>query len=392
MAKLKTMWEGGSLPKTFTFNAADRLVTMVEGADLTTYTWTGYGALSSEITGTATTNYGYNGQDQLALVTPPGDGFPTTYAFDGDGLRRSIQTTNVNQDPPTLDITTMVWDGSDYLLLNGPNSDAVVLTLAGEIVSSGNFDLLPDSLGSVIGDIRAGQDPRFPFSYWPYGAMLLSVVQPSFPFLFVGSLGYYYDSADRDYVRARELMKKTGRWMQTDPLWPEEPAFGYCLGTPVTFVDPSGLQGCKVYICTVNSSKLRHKFICVQGPNGGCSMGMYHDGPGDNTYGNRCSQPGLTTCKLISSDCGYASEVCACTRRWKNGNPGLWEYIKAGTCWGFAALMACCGCGSNQNCLRAQGCIGDPCGSIYGGLPEVGPHDQCPPGYKKKVGNGWVVG
>ncbi|WKZ81206.1 MAG: hypothetical protein QY327_04715 [Fimbriimonadaceae bacterium] len=242
MAKLKTMWEGGSLPKTFTFNAADRLVTMVEGADLTTYTWTGYGALSSEITGTATTNYGYNGQDQLALVTPPGDGFPTTYAFDGDGLRRSIQTTNVNQDPPGLDITTVVWDGSDYLLLNGPSSDTVVLTLGGEIVSSGSFDLLPDSLGSVIGDIRSGQDPRVPFSYWPYGTMLPSAVQPSFPFLFVGSLGYYYDSTDRDYVRARELMKSTGRWMQVDELWPDSRAFIYASGSPTQYVDPLGLQ------------------------------------------------------------------------------------------------------------------------------------------------------
>lgn len=241
VGNLKTMWEGGNFPRTFTFNAADRLVTMVEGANLTTYTWTGYGALSSEITGTATTNYGYNGQDQLALVTPPGDGFPTTYAFDGDGLRRSIQTTNVNQDPPTLDITTVVWDGSDYLLLNGPSSDAVVLTLGGEIVSSGSFDLLPDSLGSVIGDIRSGQDPRVPFSYWPYGTMLLSVVQPSFPFLFVGSLGYYYDSSDRDYVRARELMKKLGRWMQTDPLWPGETAYGYVGQSPMMFADGSGL-------------------------------------------------------------------------------------------------------------------------------------------------------
>ncbi|RIJ98694.1 MAG: hypothetical protein DCC46_10530 [Armatimonadetes bacterium] len=241
VGNLKTMWEGGNFPRTFTHDAADKIVTMIEGSNLTTYTWTGYGALSSETTGTATTDYSYNGQDQLALVTPPGDGFPTTYAFDGDGLRRSIQTTNVNQDPPGLDITTMVWDGSDYLLLNGPSSDTVVLTLGGEIVSSGSFDLLPDSLGSVIGDIRSGQEPRVPFSYWPYGTMLLSVVQPSFPFLFVGSLGYYYDSADRDHVRARELMKKTGRWMQVDALWPEERAFEYANSSPITRTDPFGL-------------------------------------------------------------------------------------------------------------------------------------------------------
>ncbi len=268
VGNLKTMWEGGNFPRTFTHDAADRLVTMIEGSSLTTYSWTGYGALSSEITGTVTTDYSYNGQDQLALVTPPGDGFPTTYAFDGDGLRRSVQTASVNQDPPTLDITTVVWDGSDYLLLNGPSSDTVVLTLGGEIVSSGSFDLLPDSLGSVIGDIRSGQEPRVPFSYWPYGTMLLSVVQPSFPFLFVGSLGYYYDSTDRDYVRARELMKKLGKWMQTDPMWPRERAFEYGNGSPLVFVDSHGLMcqapnpcsnlrgmsgACMAMLCSFNS-------------------------------------------------------------------------------------------------------------------------------------------
>lgn len=244
VGNLKTMWEGGNFPKTFTHDAADKIVTMIEGSNLTTYTWTGYGALASEITGTATTDYSYNGQDQLVLVTPPGDGFPTTYAFDGDGLRRSIQTTNVNQDPPTLDITTVVWDGSDYLLLNGPSSDTVVLTLGGEIVSSGSTDLLPDSLGSVIGDIRSGQDPRVPFSYWPYGTMLLSVVQPSFPFLFVGSLGYYYDAESRDYARAREYYKKLARWFRVDPIWPRARPYSYGFGNPILLADPSGRSPC----------------------------------------------------------------------------------------------------------------------------------------------------
>ncbi|KAA0232249.1 MAG: hypothetical protein EDM74_13660, partial [Armatimonadetes bacterium] len=109
VGNLKTMWEGGNFPRIFTFNAADRLVTMVEGASLTTYAWTGYGALESEITGNSTTGYAYNGQDQLAVVTDP-SGDKTTYSFDGDGLRRSVATTNQSQDPPTLDVTTFVWD------------------------------------------------------------------------------------------------------------------------------------------------------------------------------------------------------------------------------------------------------------------------------------------
>jgi YD repeat-containing protein len=108
---------GPDIPATVFLNRkawSDRLVTMLEGANLTTYAWTGYGALESEITGNSTTGYVYNGQDQLAVVTER-SGDKTTYSFDGDGLRRSVATTNVSQDPPTLDVTTMVWDGSDYL-------------------------------------------------------------------------------------------------------------------------------------------------------------------------------------------------------------------------------------------------------------------------------------
>jgi len=239
VGNLRTMWEGGSFPRTFTFNAADRLVTMVEGASLTTYAWTGYGALETEITGSQTTGYAYNGQDQLTVVTEP-SGDKTTYSFDGDGLRRSVATTNQNQDPPTLDVTTMVWDGSDYLLLNEPTQNRVVLTLEGEIVSCGSKDLLTDPLGSLVKEISAGASLGGLVQLTPYGTLLPTSEEPSIPFIYVAAYGYYYDSIDRDYVRARELMKKNGRWMQTDPLWPGERAYMYCSCQPISKVDPTG--------------------------------------------------------------------------------------------------------------------------------------------------------
>ncbi|GIK32353.1 MAG: hypothetical protein HND43_07205 [Armatimonadetes bacterium] len=372
VGNLKTMWEGGNFPKTFTHDPADKIVTMIEGSNLTTYTWTGYGALSSEITGTATTNYGYNGQDQLALVTPPGDGFPTTYAFDGDGLRRSIQTTNVNQDPPTLDITTVVWDGSDYLLLNGPISDAVVLTLGGEIVSSGSFDLLPDSLGSVIGDIRSGQEPRVPFSYWPYGTMLLSVVQPSFPFLFVGSLGYYYDSSDRDYVRARELMKKLGRWMQTDALSPSARAYHFQAG-PLSGPPNSRLRSshkskqCYVRECSLYDDKPvllynfpAHSWVCARSPYSSCTGGLPGNiGKSERNYGcetgwiDNQGDRDWVECRDISTDCGVAALACRCITRTLrlpafggSGKPP--DYVvPTHVCYRFEFHVAKCVCGTH---------------------------------------------
>ncbi|KAA0239717.1 MAG: RHS repeat protein [Armatimonadetes bacterium] len=241
VGNLRTMWEGGNFPRTFTFNAADRLVTMVEGANLTTYAWTGYGALESEVTGNSTKGYAYNGQDQLAVVTDP-SGDKTTYSFDGDGLRRSVATTNVNQDPPTLDVTTMVWDGSDYLLLNEPTQNRVVLTLDGEIVSCGSKDLLTDPLGTLVKEISAGASLGGLVQLTPYGTLLPTSEEPSIPFIYVAAYGYYNDSAERDYVRARELYKKLGRWMQVDELWPDSRAFIYASSSPSRYIDPLGLQ------------------------------------------------------------------------------------------------------------------------------------------------------
>jgi YD repeat-containing protein len=235
VGNLKTMWEGGDFPKTFTHNAADRLVTMVEGANLTTYAHTGYGALASEVTGNATTAYAYSGQDQLILVTPP-SGFSSTYAYDGDGMRRTAQEGNVQP-------TTTVWDGSDYLLLNEPAANRVVLTLDSEIVACGAKDLLTDPLGSLVKEISAGASLGSLVELYPYGTMVPTSPKTSTPFVYIAAYGYYKDTAERDYVRARELMKATGRWMQIDPMWPDEEEYEVALSSPVTFADPSGL-GC----------------------------------------------------------------------------------------------------------------------------------------------------
>ena len=249
-----------------------------------------------------------------------------------------------------------------------------------------------DPLGSLIGEIDSDQELTYSAEYWPYGEEHSTVGLRQSDWGFVGLFGYLKDLVNLLYVRARHYLPNQARWLVVDQLWPRESAFSYARNSPSVFIDPTGLNACKVYICSVDSSKWKHQFICVEGPNRGCSLGMYHDGPDDKGYGNVCAQPGLTTCKLISNDCAYASEVCACTRRYRQRDRGLWDYIKVGTCFGFTSLMACCGCGKDRNCLLRLRCISNSCGSIYDGLPEVGRHDQCPPGYRKRSGGGWVVG
>lgn len=235
VGNLEVMWEGGANPKTFTFDAADRLETMALGANVTTFTLSDYGALASEITGSQTTTYTYDGQDQLIGVLT-GAGVRSTYTFDGDGMRRTAQEGNVQP-------TTMVWDGSDYLFLDGPFTDSLVLTLDGEIVACGARDLLTDPLGTLVREISAGASLSGAFGFYPYGSPVLpAITVPTIPFRYIAAWGYFFDTNDRDYVRARELEKRLGRWLQTDPIWPNERAFGYVRGMLMVLIDPFGRQ------------------------------------------------------------------------------------------------------------------------------------------------------
>jgi len=56
------------------------------------------------------------------------------------------------------------------------------------------------------------------FSYWPYGEVRLASGPGLSRLRYVGSLGYYSDSGNRCYVRARSLMTWSGRWATKDPV------------------------------------------------------------------------------------------------------------------------------------------------------------------------------
>jgi RHS repeat-associated protein len=63
-------------------------------------------------------------------------------------------------------------------------------------------------------------------------------------FRWVGAWGYRAISllSSSHYIRARHYSNKTATWTTTDPLWPDESAYGYAINSPIDFVDPHGLQ------------------------------------------------------------------------------------------------------------------------------------------------------
>jgi RHS repeat-associated protein len=118
------------------------------------------------------------------------------------------------------------------------------LTVDGEILSETRDgverDYLPDPLGNTVALLDSTQSKTDTFTYWPYGETRSHTGTNPTPFTWVGTLGYYSDASGA-YARARTVSKELGRWVQVDPLWPEESAYGYVGGRPVSQSDRWGL-------------------------------------------------------------------------------------------------------------------------------------------------------
>jgi len=227
--------------------------------------------------------------------------------------------------------------------------------LLGEIRGGVVTDYLPDTLGSCIGTVSSVGVVTSTTDYYPYGEVASSTGTNPSPWGFCGLLGYFADSLNRLYVRARVLRTDLTRWLTVDPLWPHEVAYQYVDLDPVIYSDSfgnapqarrkvpqdgGGFGSCAVYVCSENTGPMPafpgHKEVCVTSPDGGCSGGLYPDGNPAfslgkvDSGGNNCksgSQPIRTdpkhtvTCVLVLSGCQAARAACDCIKNFRSAPP-----------------------------------------------------------------------
>jgi len=100
-------WYQGQAPLTMSYDIASRITTSISGSVLTTTTFDNAGNTWVENTTGQLTTYVYDGDNRPLKVTYP-DGTITTFAYSGNGLKRSSQEAG-------KPLTTLFWDGTDYL-------------------------------------------------------------------------------------------------------------------------------------------------------------------------------------------------------------------------------------------------------------------------------------
>ena len=103
---------------------------------------------------------------------------------------------------------------------------------------------LADPQGSLIECHDANGNTVYETWYWPYGEIQAETGTNPSPWAFVGTLGYY-SKLGPTYVRARYYQPELTRWLTVDPLWPDEPAYGYVMMNPSSESDYWGLRQAK---------------------------------------------------------------------------------------------------------------------------------------------------
>lgn len=244
-------------------------------------------------------------------------------------------------------------------------------TIDGEVIAENRNGVyktyVPDPLGSTVAMLDKTQTQTDTFSYWPYGEVNTRTGITPTPFQFVGTRGYFQDSASKTYVRARYQDTQKARWLNQDPIgfngrdWN---TYRYALGRPVSFSDPSGLDVwiCCAYVLGVPG----HCFLSTTlGGAWGSNLNhipplglienddpyLRYD-PGSGSYVPGQGAPGMWIiishrCRKVSSDPGMERRLLKCI---DNGR-GFWNTIWFPiyfNCQNWVGSMLDCACGPGQ--------------------------------------------
>jgi RHS repeat-associated protein len=229
---------------TSTFDAQDRLVT--HGAAF--YDFAASGELRYKAIGADTTRYEYDALGNLRAASLP-NGTRVEYVI--DALNRRVARMLNGQVTHRL----LYANGSNPVAEVSANGHiltrfvyATHASVPDYMVREGTtYRLVRDHIGSVrlVVDVTTGAVAQR-VDYDEYGRVTLNS-NPGFqPFGFAG--GLHDDQTGLTRFGARDYDSETGRWTTKDPIGfaGGSNMYQYVTGDPVNYVDPSGLDPCKI--------------------------------------------------------------------------------------------------------------------------------------------------
>jgi RHS repeat-associated protein len=163
-----------------------------------------------------------------------------------DGLGRNVSITEIVSGSATT--LQFVWCGNERCeSRNGVGGGTIVSRFfpMGETISAANYFYNKDHLGSIreLDDNTSAVKTRY--SYDPYGQVTQTFVTGSLAADFQYAGYYHHAASGLCLTRTRAYSPNTGRWLSRDPIGEDAGTnlYGYVGNNPISFVDPSGLDG-----------------------------------------------------------------------------------------------------------------------------------------------------
>lgn len=208
------------------YDAANRLASVGGVA----YTWDNNGNLTSD----GVNSYAYNNANRLVSVTEGGE--TTSFAYNGLG-DRLVE----NQMQFVMDLNT----GLTQALSDGTNTYLYGNERIGQFTANDSAYFLGDALGSVRQLVDGTGAVALTNSYEPYGEVLNAA---GGDYSLYGYTGEWNSSANLLYLRTRFYNSVQGRFLTQD-LWQGDyyhplslNRWNYVNGNPISFIDPSGMK------------------------------------------------------------------------------------------------------------------------------------------------------
>jgi len=253
--------ETGTTTTTYSYSAADRLLSEVEtdgtNTVTTTYTWDANGnMLSKDVDGELTT-YTWDYDDRLIGAELP-DGRTVSFEYcDGCSLAKRLKKTILAADGTTiLSETTYRWDGENIIgeedeFGNVVDYFVMPFRLMDNVVSMNrdgqDYYYLTDAMGSVIQVVDGNGNIVNSYDYNSWGEIRAAQTTETVSNPFKWQTKPWDEEMGLYYSRARYYDGGTGRFVGVDPIWmkrckllTDRHRFAWPGLNPVTFSDPTG--------------------------------------------------------------------------------------------------------------------------------------------------------
>lgn len=230
----------GAQATTYQYNAFNQLLSLTGPAGTTTFVYDDNGNQTQKVEPSGTTVFGWDARDRLVEVGAPGGGLQL-FGYDAQGLRVATQDATGTRRLLLDQLEEYAEYAAGTAVARYDHDPSRIDSLLGQQTGTTTVHAAADALGSVYALTDAASSAVSRYGYDAFGSRAASAEAVPSKFGFTGRV-HESGSGGEMYYRDRYYSPGTGAFASSDRMGqPDATAYGYSGGSPVNWIDPSGM-------------------------------------------------------------------------------------------------------------------------------------------------------